>query len=336
VAGRLLLSDRAHLLFDLHKEVDGAREAALAGKKIGTTKRGIGPAYASKAVRNGLRVCDLAHGDDFAAALRGLAADALARWPALAGSYDVEKEAASYAGPGGLAARALPFITDTVAFVQGAHAAGKRILVEGANATLLDLDFGTYPYVTSSNPSMGGVVSGLGLAPRHYGCVIGVAKAYTTRVGAGPYPTELDAAMGELVRARGAEYGTTTGRPRRCGWLDVVALRYAAAINGFDSLNVTKLDVLSGLGPLQIGVAYRDRDSGRLLTAFPADLRLLERVEVVYETVEGWEEDISAARTWADLPPAAQAYVRRMQELVGVPCRYIGVGPGRDAVVIAP
>ena len=336
MAGRLLLSDRAHLLFDLHKEVDGAREEALAGAKIGTTKRGIGPAYASKAVRNGLRVCDLPHAADFAASLRGLAADALQRWPSLQAAYDVEAELSSYTGPTGYAARIAPFVTDTVAYVQAAHGAGKRILVEGANATMLDLDFGTYPYVTSSNPSMGGVISGLGLAPRHFGAIIGVAKAYTTRVGSGPYPTELHGDLGETVRARGAEYGTTTGRPRRCGWLDMVALRYAAAINGFDSINVTKLDVLSGLGPLKIGVAYLDPKTRQPLPAFPADLRALEAAEVVYETLPGWDEDISAARVWADLPAAAQAYVRRMEQLLGIPCRYIGVGAGRDAVVIAP
>ena len=296
---------------------------------IGTTKRGIGPAYASKATRNGLRVCDLLRPAAFATSLRSLAADAKARFPNI--QYDVEAEIARYAQ---LAERLRPMITDTVHYVHTAHAAGKRILVEGANATLLDLDFGTYPFVTSSNPSMGGVISGLGLAPRHFGCIVGVAKAYTTRVGSGPYPTELHGELGESVRAAGHEYGTTTGRPRRCGWLDGVALRYACAINGFDSLNVTKLDVLSGIPELKIGTGYTL--DGKPLPAFPADVDTLGRVEVTYETLPGWSEDLSACREWGQLPPAARAYIVRMEAIVGVECRYIGVGPGRDAIVIKP
>jgi adenylosuccinate synthase len=296
---------------------------------IGTTKRGIGPAYASKATRNGLRVCDLLRPDHFAASLRLLAADARARFPNIV--YDVEAEIARYAT---LSERLRPMITDTVHFVHTAHSAGKRILVEGANATLLDLDFGTYPFVTSSNPSMGGVIAGLGLAPRHFGAIVGVAKAYTTRVGAGPYPTELHGDLGDAVRAAGKEYGTTTGRPRRCGWLDGVALRYACAINGFDTLNVTKLDVLSGIPELKIGTGYTL--DGQPLPAFPADIDALARVQVVYETLPGWSEDISGVREWDKLPAAARSYVIRMEAVVGVECRYIGVGPGRDAIVIKP
>ena len=197
---------------------------------------------------------------------------------------------------------------------------------------MLDLDFGTYPYVTSSNPSMGGVISGLGMAPRHFGTIIGVAKAYTTRVGAGPYPTEIFGDLGDRIRQVGAEYGTTTGRPRRCGWLDIVALRYATAINGFTALNITKLDVLSGLPEIKIGVAYKH--GGRVLDAFPSDLQVLEEAEVVYETLPGWAEDISAVRRYSDLPAAAKTYLARVEALAGVECRYIGVGPGRDAMVI--
>lgn len=334
VQGRLLLSDRAHLLFDLHKEVDGAREAELAGNKIGTTKRGIGPCYASKATRNGLRVCDLAHPKAFETALRSLAADALARFPGLASVYDVDKELATYVGPTGLASRAAGLVSDTVSFIHGAKGTGRRILVEGANATMLDLDFGTYPFVTSSNPSMGGILSGLGLAPKHFGCLVGVAKAYTTRVGAGPYPSEIpDDQGGDAIRQRGAEYGTTTGRPRRCGWLDAVALRYACDINGFDALNLTKLDVMSGMPQLQIAVAYAYRD-GTTSTTFPASVARLEEAKCVYETLPGWAEDISGVRTYAELPAAAKAYVERVEQLVGVPCTYIGVGPGRDALLV--
>ncbi|KIY99130.1 adenylosuccinate synthase [Monoraphidium neglectum] len=193
--GRLLVSDRAHLLFDLHKEVDGAREAELAGKKIGTTKRGIGPAYASKATRNGLRVNDLRDLESFAEKLRKLSADALARFPEL--PYDVEADIQAYQG---YAQKLLPFVTDTIEYINNAHDSGKRVLIEGANATMLDIDFGTYPFVTSSNPSIGGIVSGLGLAPSKFDAIIGVAKAYTTRVGAGPYPTEIFGDLGEKVR----------------------------------------------------------------------------------------------------------------------------------------
>lgn len=327
---RLVVSDRAHMLFDLHKEVDGLREAELSGNKIGTTKRGIGPAYASKATRNGVRLGDLRNPDKFAAQLRTLAADAAARFPDFA--YDVEAEIEAYKA---YAARIAPFIADTVTLVNEQHKAGKRVLVEGANATMLDLDFGTYPFVTSSNPSLGGVCTGLGLAPNKFETVIGVAKAYTTRVGEGPYPTELFGKQAEDLREKGFEYGTTTGRPRRIGWLDVVALNYASTINGFTHINLTKLDVLSGLEELKIGVAYKLPD-GTVTTAFPSDIDLLGEVEVVYETVPGWEEDISKVRVYEDLPAKCRAYVEKCEEMIGVECRYLGVGPGRDAIVIKP
>lgn len=328
--GRLLVSDRAHLLFDLHKEVDGLREAELKGGKIGTTKRGIGPAYASKATRNGLRVCDLADMDTFRERFEAIVNDAKARFGG-ALQYDVEAELARYEQ---LAERIAPYVTDTVQYINEAHAAGKRILVEGANATMLDVDFGTYPFVTSSNPSVGGVISGLGLAPSKIGALVGVAKAYTTRVGAGPYPTEVFGELAEDLRAEGFEYGTTTGRPRRIGWLDVPALKFACDINGFTSINITKLDVLSKLPELQICVAYEYED-GSACPSVPASVAQLERVRPVYETVPGWMEDISECRTWDELPQAAKDYCERVEELLGgCECRYIGVGPGRDAMII--
>jgi adenylosuccinate synthase len=329
-AGRLTVSDRAHVLFDLHKAVDGAREAELAGSSIGTTRRGIGPAYASKATRNGARVGDLKDWPAFEARLRALAADAAARWPAL--DYDVDADVATHKA---IRDRVLPLIGDTVEIVNNAHDDGKRILVEGANATMLDLDFGTYPFVTSSNPSIGGVIAGLGLAPNKLGAIIGVAKAYTTRVGAGPYPTEIHGALAEDLRSVGAEYGTTTGRPRRIGWLDVPTLRYAARVNGLTHVNLTKLDVLSGLDEIKIGTAYRVA-GGPPTTAVPASVADLEQVEVVYETLPGWKTDISGVRAWGDLPPEARAYIARVEALVGVPCAWIGVGPGRDAIVTQP
>ena len=328
--GRMLVSDRAHLLFDLHKEIDGLREAELSGNKIGTTKRGIGPAYASKATRNGLRLGDIRDEEKFATGLRALAKDAAARFDDF--QYDVEAEIVRYKD---IAKRIEPFIADTVDYVNKAHADGKKILVEGANATMLDLDFGTYPFVTSSNPALGGVCNGLGLAPRKFETVIGVAKAYTTRVGAGPYPTELFGDVADKLRELGYEYGTTTGRPRRIGWLDIVALNYANLINGFTHLNITKLDVLSEMDELKIGTAYKLPD-GTTTTSFPSDISTLEKVEVVYETLPGWKSDISKIRSWDDMPENAKKYVERVEQLAGVECRYIGVGPGRDAMVIKP
>eukprot|EP00238_Polyblepharides_amylifera_P003678 CAMPEP_0196580880 /NCGR_PEP_ID=MMETSP1081-20130531/31207_1 /TAXON_ID=36882 /ORGANISM="Pyramimonas amylifera, Strain CCMP720" /LENGTH=483 /DNA_ID=CAMNT_0041900901 /DNA_START=95 /DNA_END=1546 /DNA_ORIENTATION=+ len=331
--GRIMLSDRAHLLFDLHRTVDGLREEALGGKKIGTTKRGIGPAYATKAFRSGARVCDLYNTAVFETRVRTMFSDAAAQFPDF--DFDAEAEIEKYVA---LAARVKPFVGDTLAYVNEAYREGKQILVEGANATMLDIDFGTYPYVTSSSPCIGGVISGIGLAPSKFGDIIGVAKAYTTRVGSGPYPTELFGDDAEAVRAKGFEYGTTTGRPRRCGWLDMVALNYAHTINGFTSINLTKLDVLSGLKEIQLGVAYKDPATGEVTTNMPADADYLETLEVVYETLPGWEEDISKVREYADLPETAKQYITRVEELLqdNIKCSYIGVGPGRDAMVVKP
>eukprot|EP00899_Mesostigma_viride_P000861 jgi/Mesvir1/10776/Mv13836-RA.1 len=327
--GRLLVSDRAHLLFDFHKTVDGLREAELKGSMIGTTKRGIGPCYSAKATRNGLRVCDLYGSPQvFREKLASLCSDYAKRFGADF-VYDLDALCTEYAA---LAERFRPYVVDSVTYINDAVKAGKKVLVEGANATMLDLDFGTYPFVTSSNPSIGGICTGLGLAPSRFGDIIGVAKAYTTRVGSGPYPTEELGATGETLRKNGHEFGTTTGRPRRCGWLDVVALRYAGMINGFTSLNLTKLDVLSGFPTIKIGVGYVLPD-GTKLPSVPANLEVLEKVKVDYEIMEGWTEDISKARSYTDLPKAARAYVERVEELVGIPITWIGVGPGRDAII---
>lgn len=331
--GRLKISDRAHLLFDAHKEIDGLREAELAGsgKAIGTTKRGIGPAYSSKATRNGLRVVDLFDQDTFAEKVKKLDDDGAKRfgedW-----NYDVEADIKQHQE---MASQIAPFVIDTVEYINDSVDAGKRVLIEGANATMLDLDFGTYPYVTSSNPSIGGICSGLGLAPSKFNAIVGVVKAYTTRVGAGPYPTELFGDLAERLREIGREYGTTTGRPRRIGWMDTVALRYASRINGLTHLNLTKLDVLSELDDIKIGVGYKTAE-GKTLTSVPADLAVLEKVEVVYETMPGWKTDISGVRKWEDMPQAAKDYVIRLEELAGIHYKWIGVGPGRDAMVTKP
>ncbi|CAN4118584.1 unnamed protein product [Withania somnifera] len=328
--GRILVSDRAHLLFDFHQEIDGLREAELAKSFIGTTKRGIGPCYSSKVIRNGIRVSDLRHMDTFPQNLDLLLSDAASRFQGFKYGPDMLREEVELYKK--FAERLEPFITDTVHFMNEAISQKKKILVEGGQATMLDIDFGTYPFVTSSSPSAGGICTGLGIAPKVVGDLVGVVKAYTSRVGSGPFPTEIMGKGGDLLRFAGQEFGTTTGRPRRCGWLDIVAVRYCCQINGFASLNLTKLDVLSDLSEIQLGVTYRHPD-GSTLNSFPSDLRLLEQIKVEYEVLRGWQSDISSIRKYSDLPKAARDYVERIEELVGVPIHYIGVGPGRDALI---
>ncbi|KAL0359503.1 UNVERIFIED_CONTAM: Adenylosuccinate synthetase 1, chloroplastic [Sesamum angustifolium] len=280
--GRILVSDRAHLLFDIHQVVDGLREAELAKSFIGTTGRGIGPAYSSKVLRNGIRVGDLRHMDKLREKLEVLISDAAARFELYKHQPDVSMQV--FEDYRQYAKRLEPFITDTVRYINDAISQKKRILVEGGQATMLDIDFGTYPFVTSSSPSAGGICTGLGIAPRVVGDLIGVVKAYTTRVGSGPFPTEILGEGGDLLRTAGQEFGTTTGRPRRCGWLDIVALRYCSMINGFSSLNLTKLDVLSELPEIQLGVSYKQND-GTLIQSFPADLSVLEQIQASFNFV---------------------------------------------------
>lgn len=327
--GRVFLSDRAHLVFDFHQEVDGTQEARLGRNKIGTTKKGIGPAYASKISRNGLRVGDLKHWDYFESRFRDLAMHHEASYAGL--EIDVEGQLAYYKT---IAERVSAMTIDTVDFTNKAFDAGKKILVEGANATMLDIDFGTYPYVTSSNPSIGSVLTGLGVSPRKLRGIYGTVKAYCTRVGEGPFPTELpleDGSPGKHLSQVGAEYGTTTGRPRRCGWLDIPQMQYSATINGFTSLNLTKLDVLTGLPEVKLAKAYKY--NGEYLTSMPASLEILSNVEVEYEVLPGWTEDISGCKSFDELPTNCQSYVLRVQELIGVPIRWIGVGPNRSDVI---
>ncbi|XP_034694262.1 adenylosuccinate synthetase 2, chloroplastic [Vitis riparia] len=328
--GRILVSDRAHLLFDFHQVVDGLREAELAKSFIGTTKRGIGPCYSSKVIRNGIRVCDLRHMDTFPQKLDLLLSDAASRFKGFEyGPNMLKEEVEKYKR---FAERLEPFITDTVDFMNESISQKKKILVEGGQATMLDIDFGTYPFVTSSSPSAGGICTGLGIAPRVLGDLVGVVKAYNTRVGSGPFPTENLGRVGDQLRFAGQEFGTTTGRPRRCGWLDIVALKYSCQINGFSSLNLTKLDVLSDLSEIWLGVGYKEID-GKPIKSFPSDLRALEQLQVEYEILPGWKTDISGFKNYSDLPKAAQQYVERIEELVGVPIHYIGVGPGREALI---
>lgn len=323
--GRMMVSDRAHLLFDFHQIVDGMREEELAGEKIGTTKKGIGPCYSSKATRIGLRVGDLRFMKHFEENLRHLVENMQKRFDF---DYDIDAELAKYRE---YAERLEPMIVDSVHYVNDQYEQGKKILIEGANATMLDLDFGTYPFVTSSSPSIGGACTGLGIAPQKLDCSVGIVKAYTTRVGAGPFPTELHDTLGENIREKGHEYGTTTGRPRRCGWLDVVVLKYAHMINQFTHLNLTKLDVLDELPELKIATSYSYQ--GKKLASFPASLEVLSNVAVEYETMPGWQTDITKCRSYAELPQEAKNYIERVEQLVGCPIRWIGVGPGRDEMI---
>jgi len=327
--GRILLSDRAHLVFDFHQEVDGRNEARLGRHKIGTTKKGIGPAYASKISRNGLRVGDLQDWPTFERRFRSLCEQQMRAYDGL--TIDIDAQLEYYKS---IADRVGGFTVDTIAYTNAQFDAGKKILVEGANATMLDIDFGTYPFVTSSNPSVGSVLTGLGVSPRKLRSIYGTVKAYCTRVGEGPFPTELEMKEGSEglhLSQVGAEYGTTTGRPRRCGWLDIPQMKYSAVINGFTCINLTKLDVLTGLPEVKIGKSYKV--NGEILPFMPASLETLGKVEVEYEVLPGWTEDISTVNRFEDLPINCQNYVLRVQELIGVPIRWIGVGPNRLDVI---
>ncbi|PHJ23294.1 adenylosuccinate synthetase [Cystoisospora suis] len=325
---RLLISSRAHLLFDIHQLVDGLQEEtkAKSGRAIGTTLRGIGPCYASKASRIGVRAGDLLNIEIFEMKYVRLVHELKQRYGIAFDEADELRRHRHYA------ALLREQIVDTTWAVHKALREGKRVLVEGANAALLDLDFGTYPYVTSSSATVGGVCTGLGLPPRSIGLCVGVVKAYTTRVGEGPFPTELCGPIGAHLREKGAEYGTTTGRPRRCGWIDVPALLYAARINSFDCLNLTKLDVLTGLEEIKICVAYRDREKQECMPFyyFPSTVEEYAYLDPVYETMAGWTQNLESCKTLRELPAAAQAYVARLEQLLSLPCCWIGVGPDRS------
>jgi len=327
-AGRIFISDRAHIVFDFHQKVDGALETRLGRHKIGTTKKGIGPAYSSKISRNGIRVGDLANWEYFEQRFRALAEHHMRSYDGL--EIDVEEQLAYYKS---IAPKVLAMTCDTILLTNQKYKEGKKILVEGANATMLDIDFGTYPYVTSSNPSVGSVLTGLGVSPKKLGGIYGTVKAYCTRVGEGPFPTELNVLVGdgEHLATVGHEFGTTTGRPRRCGWLDLPQLKYSITINGYTSINLTKLDVLSGLKDIPLGIAYKQ--NGKYLDSMPACLHDLKDVEVEYEIMPGWVEDISKCRRFEDLPENCRKYVLRIEQIVGVPIRWIGVGPNRLDVI---
>ena len=328
---KLLISDRAHVVLPIHKEIDAAQEEALGDQKIGTTKQGIGPTYADKARRIGIRMIDLADADRLRGVLEArikTANDELARlgWPKADPQVTLDAVMA--------AADVLrPHITNTIPVVNKAIKAGKTVLFEGAQGAMLDIDFGTYPFVTSSNTSAGGCCTGSGVAPTRIDKIIGVCKAYTTRVGAGPFVTEDDE-IADYLHGLGREFGATTGRPRRCGWTDGVVLRFSAMFNGFDEMAMTNLDGLDERDTIKICTAYKLGDE--ILEYPPARIEDWDKCEPIYETVPGWKQDISKCTTWEELPENCKAYVKRFGEVVGCPVGSVGVGPDREQTIPVP
>lgn len=330
VEGRLFISENAHVLLPFHRQLDLLQEQARGKGKIGTTGRGIGNAYADKIARYGIRILDLLRPERWDM----LAERNLAHYNGLLGIYDSSSPISRRQFLDMLEESAevvRPFVIDGVTFINQAAAEGKRILCEGAQGIMLDVDFGTYPYVTSSNPSPGGVSTGLGLPPKRIGRVFGVAKAYTTRVGSGPFPTEFEPEFGNQVRDLGNEFGATTGRPRRCGWFDAVVVRRSIQIAGVESLFITKLDVLDTLETIQICHSYLW--NGKKIELFPFGLTGDEPIEPQYDTVEGWKTPLTDVTSVDQLPAAARRYLDRLEELTGVPIAAVSVGPNRNQVI---
>ena len=327
VQGRLYVSDRAHLVLPYHKLVDSLSSAS---KEIGTTGRGIGPAYEDKVARRGVRVLDLRH----TKRLRALVEKGVAHANAVLTSFGVEQRAdvdATMSLLERLAPRILPITDDVGLVIHRAITSGANVLLEGAQGSLLDIDHGTYPYVTSSSTTSGGAAIGVGIAPGAIHAVLGIVKAYTTRVGNGPLPTELDGEDGERMRKLGNEFGATTGRPRRCGWFDGVVVRYAARVNGLTGLAVTKLDVLDTYEKVALCTGYRVGND--VYTEFPGDLNDLDGMEPQYEWMDGWRESTANARSKTDLPEAAQKYLDRIESIVETPITYVSVGTRRDQII---
>lgn len=323
----LRISDRAHVIMPYHLVLDGLEEDRKADNKIGTTRKGIGPAYMDKAARNGIRIADLMVEEEFTEKARRLVAEKNQIITQMYGGEPLDAEAIirDYLG---YAEALRPYVTDTSVVLNDAIDTGKKVLFEGAQGVMLDIDQGTYPFVTSSNPSAGGVCIGSGVGPSKIQQVIGVAKAYTTRVGDGPFPTELHDELGQWIRDKGHEYGTVTGRPRRVGWFDTVVVRHARRVSGITGLSLNSLDVLTGLEKVKICTAYRCR--GQLMEHYPANLKILGECEAVYEELPGWNEDISGAKTLEDLPETTRRFVQRISELTGIPIAIFSVGRNRE------
>jgi adenylosuccinate synthase len=333
VNGRLAISNRAHVIFPFHRLVEKISEARPDRVAIGTTSRGIGPCYEDKIGRRGIRMGDLVDRDNFAELYRLLAEDKeiLARAFRIKDPIDFDAIRRQYEQLGECLR---PMVCDTAALLNRAIASGRRVLFEGAQGTMLDIDHGTYPFVTSSNATAGGVATGTGVPPTRIGGVIGVSKAYTTRVGGGPFPTEATGAEGDRIREAGNEFGAVTGRPRRCGWFDIPVVRYTAMINGFDSLVITKLDVLDELEEIPVCVAYRL--GGRDITEMPATHRAMEAVEPVYERLPGWRCATSGITRYDELPARARQYLQFLAQRTGVEIGCISTGPERAQTIIVP
>jgi adenylosuccinate synthase len=326
----LSISKNAHLTLPYHRVSEKLKEARRRGR-IGTTQRGIGPTYVDKVARIGIRMAELADENIFRERLKENLEDMNLFMEKIyeedGFNYeDIAREYLSYAR------ELTPFLADTSIIINSALKAGKNILFEGAQGTALDVDFGTYPYVTSSNPIAGGVCTGLGIGPTKIDKVLGVVKAYTTRVGEGPFPTEFSPKLDEQMRIRGKEYGASTGRPRRCGWFDALLVRYAARINGLDSIAITKLDVLDGLEKIKICTAYRYK--GEVIKEFPSELKILKEAEPIYGELEGWKMNISGITNVTELPENTKKYLKRISDLVEVPISIISLGPKRNETLI--
>jgi adenylosuccinate synthase len=328
---QLRISEQAHLIMPYHKAIDQARERLRGEGMIGTTGRGIGPAYEDKVARVGIRVIDLLEEETFQEKLqrnieekniylKAILKEKTLDFNELHDSYSVYRE------------KLRSYVTDTGLLLDREMRAGKQVLFEGAQGTLLDVDHGTYPFVTSSNTVAGGVCSGAGVGPRHIHQVIGISKAYTTRVGSGPFPTEIHGSEGETLKREGFEFGATTGRPRRCGWFDAVGLRHAVRMNGITGIALTKLDVLTGFKKIPICIAYRYE--GKELHDFPASSKVMQNAQPVYEEMQGWNKSLDQVRKFSDLPAQAQRYVRRLEELVQTEIILVSVGADRDQTIV--
>lgn len=325
ISGRLWISDRSHIVFEYHKKIDVLLEEQKGEKKIGTTGRGIGPAYTDKMMRIGIRIGELLNFKKFQ---EHYLANLKIHQKMYGFEHDYQKELNELSR---LGEKIHPFITETFTLLRNARKSGKTILIEGANGTLLDIDHGTFPFVTSSNASIGGIVTGTGIAPRHINNVIGIVKAYTTRVGSGPFPTELRDETGNAIREKGGEYGATTGRPRRCGWFDAMIVQYTCELNGITNINLTKLDILSGMKTLKIATGYTWK--GKPLKSFAQAIGVIDEIEIQYEEIPGWEEPLDLCNAFESLPKNAQNYVKRIEKLVKTPINFIGVGQDRKKMI---
>ena len=325
---RILISDRCHVDLDLHTKVDGLEEVELGKANIGTTRKGIGPTYSTKATRSGIHMAEVFNKKVFDEKLRNLERGYKKRYGDLL-QYDADEEIARFDD---YRERLKAFVVDQVPLIESAVKGNLPVLVEGSQALMLDIDAGTYPYVTSSNTGLGGVFTGLHLSPRSMREIIGVVKAYTTRVGSGPFPSEQLNEYGEKLQNVGREFGVTTGRKRRCGWLDLVVVKFSNAINWYDAINLTKLDILDDFDEVKVAVSYSYQ--GQELASFPADLHILENLEVKYETLPGWKQSTVGLKSYADLPENAKKYVEYIEKFVGVKIKYIGTGPGRESMIV--